>query len=121
MTGIRDIFKSNCPLEEVEDHFHDRGLKQVEGDYSGYVLQLPPASECDGFEHFIIPPAIWKANGEASVKDGEYQYWHNANWTGLAIWDSVRDSIVDHVEYIEKMIERGEREDDEVDDEVDDD
>ncbi|KFY81538.1 hypothetical protein V500_11316 [Pseudogymnoascus sp. VKM F-4518 (FW-2643)] len=112
MTGIQDIFQSGYALKEVEDHFYDRGLKKTEGDYSGFVLQLAPASVCDGCEHFIIPPAMWKANGEESVKDGEYKYWHSANWRRPTIWNSVRDSIVDHVEYIETMIEEHLMEDD---------
>lgn len=111
MTGIQDIFQSDYPLKEVEDHFYDRGLKKTEGDYSGFVLQLALASVCDGCEHFIIPPAMWKATGEESVKDGEYKYWHSANWRRPTIWSSVRDSIVDHVEYIETMIENHWRED----------
>lgn len=112
MTGIQDIARSDFPLEHVEDHFYSMGLKETEGDYSGYVLQIEPASECDGFLHFIIPPAMWKANGEESVKDGEYQYWHHASWSGITSWNSVRDSIVEKVEYIEQMIKDGERADD---------
>ncbi|KFY71611.1 hypothetical protein V499_08200 [Pseudogymnoascus sp. VKM F-103] len=112
MTGIQDIAPSDFPLEHVEDHFYSRGLKEIDGDYSGYVLQIEPASECDGFLHFIIPPAMWKANGEESVKDGEYQYGRYASWSGLTSWNSVRDSIVEKVEYIEQMIKDGERADD---------
>ncbi|OBT72484.1 hypothetical protein VF21_08524 [Pseudogymnoascus sp. 05NY08] len=112
MTGIQDIAPSDSPLEEVEYDFYSRGLKENEGDYSGYILQIEPASECDGYIHFIIPPAMWKANGEESVKEGEYQYWYSASWSGLTIWNSVRDSIVEKVEYIEQLIEEGGREDD---------
>lgn len=111
MTGIQDIFLSHYPVEEFS-HSHDKGFKPIEDDYSGNMLQLEPAVECAGFEVFIVPPAMWKVIGKEPVKDGEYQYWHFANWSGLTTWDSVRDSIVDYVEYIEQLIEEGDREDD---------
>lgn len=87
-----DIVPADFPLKEVEDHFFDRGLKRVEGDYSGDMLEF--LSAVDGeVDHFIIPPAMWKANGEESVKDGEYQYWQRGIWGHVKSWGSVRESL----------------------------
>ncbi|KFY27721.1 hypothetical protein V491_00769 [Pseudogymnoascus sp. VKM F-3775] len=122
MNGIQDIVPSDFPLEEVEDHFFGRGLKRVEGDYSGDMLEFLSAVDCE-VDHFIIPPAMWKANGEESVKDGEYQYWQRHIWGQVKSWGSVRESIVDHVQYIEEMIEEGMKEADDdynYDDDTDD-
>jgi hypothetical protein len=114
MSGIKHIqLTGTSMLESVDMDFYDKGLKQDE-EYSGKMIELVAVSECDGFCHYIIPPAMWKDNVEEGreVKDGEYQYWTYASWNGPAIWDSVRDSIAHHVEYVEDMVEKGEREDD---------
>lgn len=107
MAGIQDITASDASLYGVEDHFYERGLKKIEDRYSWYVFHLAPAISCDRFDHFMVPPATWKANGEDSVKDGEYQYWVSCPWREPEIWNSVRDLIVDHVEYIENIIKTG--------------
>ena len=122
MNGIQDIVPSDFPLEEVEDHFFGRGLKRVDGDYSGDMLEFLSAVDCE-VDHFIIPPVMWKANGEESVKDGEYQYWQRHIWGQVKSWGSVRESIVNHVQYIEEMIEEGMKEADDdynYDDDTDD-
>lgn len=80
------------------------------------MIQLEPGTECDSFDHFIVPPRCWKEGKERAgkeVKDGEYQYWHWASWRGSGIchWDSVRDFVCSCVEEVEEMIEKGEEED----------
>lgn len=104
-------------MDEVKYDFETRGLKEdLGGDdsYTGTILQLEPGTECESYDHCIILPAMWKANGNESVKDGEYQYFNGASWSGeFNIFNSVRDSIVHEVECIEEMISKGERYDEE--------
>ncbi|KFX90973.1 hypothetical protein V490_06155 [Pseudogymnoascus sp. VKM F-3557] len=116
IAGIQGVFPSVYSMDEVKYHFEARGLKDLGGDdsYTGTILQLEPGTECDSYDHCIILPAMWKANGNESVKDGEYQYWNGACWSGeFNIFNSVRDSIVHEVECIEEMISRGEKYDEE--------
>ncbi|KAJ5685402.1 hypothetical protein N7536_008021 [Penicillium majusculum] len=85
------------------------------GDIDYKMIQLEPGTECDSFDHFIVPPKYWKegkAQARKEVKDGEYQYWHWAFWSGSGIrhWDSVRDFVCSCVEEVEEMIENGEEE-----------
>lgn len=80
------------------------------------MIRLMPGAECDGFDHFIIPPRHWKeamVRAGKEVKDGKYQYWHWTSWSGSGIshWDSVRDFVCSCVEEVEEMIETGEEED----------
>ncbi|KAJ5406365.1 hypothetical protein N7465_007649 [Penicillium sp. CMV-2018d] len=99
--------------------YADIGYQHYEdelGDIDYKMIQLEPGTECDSFDHFIVPPKYWKEGkmqAGKEVKDGEYQYWHWAFWSGGGIrhWDSVRDFVCSCVEEVEEMIENGEEED----------
>ncbi|KAJ5198900.1 hypothetical protein N7491_000533 [Penicillium cf. griseofulvum] len=80
------------------------------------MIRLMPGTECDGFDHFILPPRYWEeamVRAGKEVKDGEYQYWNWTYWSGSGIshWDSVRDFVCSCVEEVEEMIETGQEED----------
>lgn len=97
-------------LENNAGEFQKQGLRQ-DGNISGRMIELEPgADETDGFHHYIIPPAMWKANVVGrEVKEGEYQYWHTAAWrVGISRWNSIRDYVASCVEEVEGMAERGE-------------
>jgi hypothetical protein len=114
MSGVKDIqLTDNSIMDSVDMDLHEKGLN-IDEEYSGRVIVLGNAVECDGFAHYIIPPASWKDNVEEGreVKEGEYQYWTHASWSSAKIWDSVRDSIAYFVAYVEEMVEMGERVDD---------
>ncbi|KUJ18964.1 uncharacterized protein LY89DRAFT_643530 [Mollisia scopiformis] len=93
---------------------------------AGSMLQLESGNEdCDGFTHYIITPAAYKARAieqGQEIEEGEYMYWHWAYWQGggANCWKSVRDFVASCVEEVEGMVERGERANDE-DDEDDED
>ncbi|KAL2699781.1 hypothetical protein AAEP93_009756 [Penicillium crustosum] len=107
--------------------YADIGYEHYEdelGELDYKMIQLEPGTECDSFNHFIVPPKYWKKGklqAGKEVKDGEYQYWHWASWSGGEIrhWDSVRDFVCSCVEEVEEMIENGEEEDWEQDPDVD--
>lgn len=76
------------------EHFEDEL-----GDIDYKMIQLDPGTECNAFDHFIVPPKAWKegkVQAGKEVKEGEYQYWHWAFWSGSGIchWDSVRTLFV---------------------------
>ncbi|KAM0433713.1 hypothetical protein ACHAQK_009149 [Fusarium lateritium] len=86
-------------------------LGDLDEDIYSRVVALQPATECDGFMHFMISPAHWKNSESGSgeqFKDGEYPYWHWASWQGdESIWHSFRDWIASEVERVEAMVEKG--------------
>jgi hypothetical protein len=74
------------------------------------VISLPPAVECDEYVHFMISPANWRGSidGLPPFGEGEYPYWHWANWSGNDdIWHSLRDWIASEVEKAEFMVKKG--------------
>jgi len=81
-----------------------------DGILSEVMLELEPGNECDGFQHYIMPPKTWKENIVGrEVRDGEYQYWNAASWQGgINRYDSVRDWVAYCVEEVEDMAARGE-------------
>lgn len=79
-------------------------------DARSQVISMPPATECDDFDHFMISPAAWRGDMDGIHFDGngEYAYWHWAPWYGGEdIWHSLRDWIASEVEDAEMMIRKG--------------
>ncbi|TVY39334.1 hypothetical protein LOCC1_G008518 [Lachnellula occidentalis] len=112
-------------LYNVAVNFEDLGMKP-DGLGSETILQLQPGNECDGFEHFIIPPRTWKENVVGGpVGEGAYQYCNSASWQpGVNAYESVREWVACCVEEAEGMAGMGEvvdSEDDEDEDEDEDD
>ncbi|KAE8443538.1 hypothetical protein EG329_001778 [Mollisiaceae sp. DMI_Dod_QoI] len=114
IAGIQGIEKSDDDMNQFESEFAHLGFGQHP---SGGIIQLQPGAECDSFNHYIILPAVWKANVvEREVGDEECLYCHWAPWqSGVSMWDSVRDFVASCVEEVEGMVERGEKVDDEDD------
>ena len=82
----------------------------LDRDIYSKVISLPPAVECDEYVHFMISPAHWRGSidGLPPFGEGEYPYWHWANWSGGDdIWHSLRDWITSEVEQAEMMVKKG--------------
>lgn len=112
--GISGVQGIRFADEDLENYAYDFGddVLNIDGDCRT-MIQLQPGTECDGFSHCIIPPALWRDVVDREVKDGEYRYWQGASWQGgISTYNSIRDWVASSVEYIEAMIERGEKVDD---------
>lgn len=86
------------------------GLRQ-DDEITGTMIELDTGVESDGFHHYIIPAAMWKANVvDREATDGEYQYWHIAAWMSgdVSRYNSIRDYVASCVEEVEAMAARGE-------------
>ncbi|KAJ5982350.1 hypothetical protein N7451_012450 [Penicillium sp. IBT 35674x] len=100
----------------VEDEDQSAAESMAEGlgiKVSDGMITLEPGVECDGFSHYLVPPAVWKKRfgGESEIQNGEYCYCHWAPWTGgPMLWRSIRDYVADCVEEVEGMLEKGEKE-----------
>ncbi len=107
IAGINRI-EVDMTLQDNAPDFSYRGFRQDM--VSGYMVKLQPGAECDGFDHFIVPPKVWKENVTGrKVEEGEYQYFNWAPWQGgINCWDSIRDWVAHCVEKVEGMVERGE-------------
>jgi len=80
------------------------------GDFPDVVEMRAGFEDCDGFRHYYVPPAAWKASQTGKdVKEGEYLYWHGASWApgGYGPWSCIRDWVAQCVEKVEGMVERG--------------
>jgi hypothetical protein len=108
--GLAGIDEINIADEnEIDQYMFDFGDLE-DPDIFSKVISLPTAVECDEFVHFMISPAYWKHSieGQPPFAEGEYPYWHWANWSGGDdIWHSLRDWIADEVEKAEMMVRKG--------------
>lgn len=107
LAGIDEIYLGNA--DEVEQYMFSFGDQDPE--IYSKVITIPPATDCDEFEHFMISPAHWRGSIDGQTfGPGEYPYWHFASWSpGDDIWQSLRDWIASEVEGAEMMVKKGRR------------
>lgn len=114
--------------EALDIFLQDTGLDPAAGISNEHpennVLALETGAECDGFQHYIVPPALYQqlAGGPEKVKKGEYRYWNWASWRGdISVYESVWEWVAINVEELERRAKEGDIENDsggEVEDEV---
>lgn len=107
--GINGLDNIDLADDDVENCMWFLG--DLDQDIYSKVIALSPATECDGFMHFMISPAYWQ-NPESSdgenFDDGEYPYWQWASWqTGESCWHSFREWVATEVEHLEMMVKKG--------------
>lgn len=105
INGLEDIDLAD---DDVENFMWSMSLELDEDVYSK-VIALSPATECDGYMHFMISPAYWRNPGSGeNFKDGQYPYWQWASWLcSDDVWYSFRDWVAGEVERVEAMVKKG--------------
>ncbi|KAL4806039.1 hypothetical protein BDV18DRAFT_138586 [Aspergillus unguis] len=92
-------------VQVIAEHF---GINVSDG-----IITLEPGVECDGFSHYLVPPAVWnkRFGGGNEIQNGEYCYCQWAPWRGEPMhWKSIREYVANCVEEVEEMLEKGEKE-----------
>ncbi|KAF5252716.1 hypothetical protein FANTH_2343 [Fusarium anthophilum] len=112
--GINGLDDIDLADDDVENYTWFLG--DLDQDIYSKVVALSPATECDGFMHFMISTAYWR-NPENSYGEifsgGEYPYWQWASWqAGETSWHSFREWVATEVEHLEKMVRKGKTLDD---------
>lgn len=105
INGLEDIDLAD---DDVENYMWSMSLDLDEEVYTK-VIALSPATECDGYMHFMVSPTNWRnpTNGE-NFKDGQYPYWQWASWLcSDDVWYSFRDWVAGEVERVEAMVKKG--------------
>jgi hypothetical protein len=116
LLGLDDIRPAGGELYDKIEDFDRYGVRVLYDDnddappYEG-MIELSAATECDGFQHAIVPPKLWqRIVGKDNAKPGEYCYFSHASWRGeIEFYHSIRDWVAKLVEEVEDMIERGEK------------
>ncbi|KAL2060156.1 hypothetical protein VTL71DRAFT_9551 [Oculimacula yallundae] len=84
-SGISGLNGMNSELGSTELDLHESDFEphaiEVPEEKAGeqYMIMLTSDVDCDGYEHWIIPPKLWKAILKEEVEDGSYNMW---DWVG---------------------------------------
>ncbi|KAI9149629.1 hypothetical protein HJFPF1_11684 [Paramyrothecium foliicola] len=105
--GIDNIRIADEEFDDISYGFDDVKLKDEI--YGKQMIEISPATECDGFRHFILPPATWQNGVDGDVEPGEYRYWQSTSWgCGSDVKQvSIREWVAACVEEFEEMVEEG--------------
>ena len=116
MAGIANIGFGN-DVKYWSDNLQDQGFRKGLKE-SGNLIVIQPGSECDGYAHYLIPPALWKKVAtKKHSKDGKYLYFQWSSWDNELDDDYVANSVTEWVlscvDDLETMVEKGESDEDE--------
>jgi hypothetical protein len=77
----------------------------------GNLYVVEGAARCDGYEHVLCPPAVWKKMREMvgqEAKEGEYALTYSANWSDTTdLYPSMRDWLEELTVGLERSVAAG--------------